>query len=106
MKTVQQPCTTGKSNSQKKQIMLPEQNYLRLKGTPTTFKDTISYTDFKTASQAVLKGILTPLEFKEAQLNDEYCQAILRAMKKSQTDQNLSGLKTIFTTTKDDLVTY
>ena len=34
------------------------------------------------ASQAVLTGILTPLEFKEAQLNDEYCQAILRAMKK------------------------
>ena len=72
-----------------RKIKLPkEANYApgaklpKTKRYPVNFNDTISYTDFRTASQAVLTGILTPAEFKEAQLNDEYCQDILRALKR------------------------
>ena len=37
----------------------------------------MSYQDFRTVSKAVLTGILTPTEFKQAQAEDPYCSKIL-----------------------------
>ena len=41
--------------------------------------DTMSYSDFKTSSKAILRGILTKKEFQEAQENDEFCSTILNS---------------------------
>ena len=41
--------------------------------------DTMSYSDFKTSSKAILRGILSKEDFKEAQQNDEYCLKILNS---------------------------
>ena len=38
---------------------------------------TMSYHDFRTVSKAVLTGILTPAEFRQAQAQDPYCSKIL-----------------------------
>jgi hypothetical protein len=42
-----------------------------------TTDNTMSYTDFKAVSKAVLTGTLTPAQFKEAQREDEFCAKIL-----------------------------
>ena len=38
---------------------------------------TMSYHNFCTVSKAILTGILTPAEFKQAQAEDPYCSKIL-----------------------------
>ena len=39
--------------------------------------ETMSYHDFKTVSKAILTGILTPAEFKQAQAQDKFCAKII-----------------------------
>jgi hypothetical protein len=45
---------------------------------------TMSYNDFKTVSKAVLTGILTPREFKQAQAQDPFCQRILNSIQQKE----------------------
>ncbi len=37
------------------------------------------YVDFKTSSKAILKGILSKRDFREAQENDDFCSSILNS---------------------------
>jgi hypothetical protein len=41
--------------------------------------ETMSYDDFKTSSKAILKGILSKRDFREAQENDDFCSSILNS---------------------------
>ena len=44
--------------------------------------DTMTYSDFKTSSKAILRGILSKKDFREAQQNDEFCSSILNSPQK------------------------
>jgi hypothetical protein len=44
--------------------------------------NSMSYTDFKTVSRAVLTGALTPEQFKQAQRDDDYIAHLIRRKKK------------------------
>jgi hypothetical protein len=44
--------------------------------------NSMSYTDFKTVSRAVLTGTLTPEQFKQAQRDDEYIAYLIKRKKK------------------------
>ena len=54
--------------------------------------DTMSYTDFKTVSRAILTGVLTRAEFRAAQEQDLYCSRILNNMKRNRHFILLDGL--------------
>jgi hypothetical protein len=41
--------------------------------------ETMSYNDFKTSSKAILKGVLSKRDFREAQENDDFCSSILNS---------------------------
>jgi hypothetical protein len=53
---------------------------------------TMSYNDFKTVSKAVLTGILTPREFKQAQAQDPFCQRILNSIQQKKSFVMIDGL--------------
>jgi len=44
--------------------------------------DTMTYSDFKTSSKAILRGILSKKDIREAQQNDEFCSSILNSPQK------------------------
>ena len=46
--------------------------------------DTMSYSDFKTSSKAILRGILSKKDFREAQRDDEFCSSILNSPQKKK----------------------
>jgi len=54
--------------------------------------DVIDYTDFKTASRAVLTGALTPLQFSIAQKDDNYCSRLIANVKNFKKFSIIDGL--------------
>ena len=52
----------------------------------------LTYTDFKTVSRAVLTGALTPDQFKQAQREDEYIATIIKRIKKLRKFIIIDGL--------------
>ncbi len=73
-------CTTQwragtKTNRQARQAM---KKVLRKTDIQMNNVNTMSYNDFKTVSKAILTGILTPTEFKQAQAQDPFCTSILK----------------------------
>ncbi len=43
--------------------------------------ETMSYGDFKTLVKAILRGVLSKRDFREAQENDDFCSSILNSFK-------------------------
>ena len=52
----------------------------------------LSYGDFRTVSQAILTGTLTPDQFKMAQMEDSFCSQILKKWKKLKRFTVIKGL--------------
>jgi len=46
--------------------------------------EAISYTDFKAVSKAVLTGVLTPVQFRQAQNADAFCQHVQAQMQRNK----------------------
>jgi len=44
----------------------------------------MTYSDFKTSSKAILRGILLKKDFQEAQQNDDFCSSILNSPQKKK----------------------
>ena len=54
--------------------------------------DTMSYNDFKTSSKAILRGILSKKDFREAQENDDFCSHILNSPHRHKSFALIDGL--------------
>ena len=54
--------------------------------------DTMSYSDFKTSSKAILRGILSKRDFREAQENDDFCAKILNSPHRHKSFALIDGL--------------
>jgi len=54
--------------------------------------DTMSYSDFKTSSKAILQGILSKKDFIEAQENDDFCARILNSPHRHKAFALIDGL--------------
>ena len=87
-------CTTQwragtKTNRQARQAM---KKVLRKTDIQMNNVNTMSYNDFKTVSKAILTGILTPTEFKQAQAQDPFCTSILNDLNKYTRFTLIDGL--------------
>ena len=64
----------------------------RVSHTRAIEEDLISYTDFKSISRAILTGVLTPQEFKQAQQQDPFCAHILENINSKKRFTLIDGL--------------
>ena len=55
-------------------------------------EDLISYTDFKSISRAILTGVLTPQEFKQAQQQDPFCSNVIENINSKRRFTLIDGL--------------